>query len=101
MTPEQAQRELVRIKRSFMTAQEPDFLGFETVNEAIVDMMPRLSYEWADILWKELNALGDAINSRKNTLGSKLSDMAPKRRAMKGYGHLRSHKRGQRIEKSV
>ena len=79
----------------------PVFAGFEKVNEAIVEMMPRLSYDWANILWKELNALGDVIQTRKDKLGSELSDMAPKRRAMQGYGHLRSHKRGQRIEKSV
>ena len=101
MTPEQAKLEISRIQRSFMTGQEPDFDGFDKVNEAIVAIMPRLTYEWADILWKELNALGDVIQSRKNKIGTELSDMAPKRRAMKGYGHLRSHKRGQRIEKSV
>lgn len=101
MTPKEVQREINRLKQSFLTEIEPDHAGFEAVNDAIITMMPDLDFEWAKTLRDELEALGTIIRERQSQLGNEISDMGGKRRAMKGYGHLRSHKRGQRIEKSV
>ena len=101
MTPETAQHEIKRLIQSFTSEQEPDFEGFVRLNEAIENMLPQLTLAEAQALWDGLEELGGIMGSRQSHIAKEIEGMGTRRRAMKGYGHLRSHQQGQRIIKSV
>jgi hypothetical protein len=101
MTPQEALHTLDTLIVSFTNDTEPDFAGFARVNDAIEAMMPNLELDSAKDLWAKLDQLGDIITNQHHALESELGRFGTKRRAMKGYGHLRSYRKGQRIQKDV
>ena len=101
MTPNDALTTLQSLKASFQHDDEPNLGEFERVNDEIVAMLPNLTLDVAQKLFDALEELAAIIRTRQHTIHDKLIDLGPKRRAMKGYGHLRAHRRGQRLEKSV
>jgi len=101
MTPEQAQHEIHRLTRSFKVDLEPDFAGFLAVNDVIEELVPDLDFDTAQVIWNGLESLGTVMKKRHGHLARELEGLGGKRRAMKAYGHLRTHRQGQRIEKDV
>lgn len=101
MTPETAQHELRRLITSFTADDEPDFDGFLSLNEAIETLLPTLNLTEAQALWDGLEELGNIMKSRQSDIAKAIDGMGTRRRALKGYGHLRSHQQGQRIIKNV
>ena len=101
MRHQDALQKLDTLLVSFQNDADPDFDCFLAVNEAIEEMMPNLNLEAAKDLWEKLEQLGHIIKKQHQSLESELGRFGTKRRAMKGYGHLRSHQKGQRIQKDV
>ena len=101
MTPESAITAIRHLARSFETEDDPDFEAFIRINSEIESLLPSLDLPRAETLAENLAVLETIVRQRYAELKQEISQLGPKRRAMKGYGHLRSHTRGQRIVKDV
>ena len=101
MTPETAIAAIHSLAQSFATDDEPNFDAFLRINSEIERLLPSLDLQRAEALAQNLSTLEMIVQERYAALKQEISQLGPKRRAMKGYGHLRSHKRGQRIVKDV
>lgn len=101
MTPDTAIAAIHSLAQSFATDDEPDFEAFIRLNSEIERLLPSLDLQRAEALAQNLSILETIVQERYAELKREISQLGPKRRAMKGYGHLRSHTRGQRIVKDV
>ena len=101
MTVESTITALQALTKSFATDDEPDFDAFIRINAEIETLMPTLDLTRAEAIATQLAALEVIVQQKYTDLKNEISQLGPKRRAMKGYGHLRSHTRGQRIVKDV
>ena len=101
MTPQTAQHEIRRLVQSFSGEEDPDFEGFLKLNEHIEQLLPTLTRTEAQALWDGLEKLGNIMKARHQDIAKEIEGMGTRRRAMRGYGHLRSHQQGQRVVKNV
>jgi hypothetical protein len=96
---EAVHREISRLIRSFQEDDEPDMDGFLALNTTINENLHDLTHDSAKALWDQLEILRHEMSARQKNVQQELRELGPKRRAMKGYGHLRSERTGQRIAK--
>ncbi len=62
-----------------------------------VEIAPSLEQDAGRSLVTAVNALQDAAHAQQERTAERLQDLRSGKRAMKGYGSLRSHKSGQRV----
>lgn len=62
---------------------------------------PTLSQTDALMLLKRMGDLTEKIQALRDDVGEQLHGIGNKRRAVRGFGHLRGHTRGQRVYKKA
>ena len=61
------------------------------------DVAPSLSQEEGTRLAAAVAELSQAVAAHRDRMGEKLRSLGQSRRALRGYGHLRSHQQGQQV----
>ena len=77
--------------------EEVDAARIRRAVQGAVEIAPELEQRQGRALLDAVNALQDAARAQQERTADRLQSMKAGKRAMKGYGSLRSHKSGQRV----
>ncbi len=93
--------ELEGFGRAWRAGEEPDGARVSAVLSAARELAPSLDEGRGERLSAAIGRAITAAGERHRRLADKLKELADGRRAVRGYGSLRSHKLGQKIRVKV
>jgi len=101
MNTKTALTEINAICHALSAGDDPDIQRFHELNEQILALIPQVSLDQATALSGGIDRLKGAMRLKMSLIQDELSTLGNKRRAMSGYGHLRSDQTAQRLFKKV